>query len=129
MSSTEWKELNEELVAMLSPLQWLALKRAGHAWSLSVRDYRAGSSNAVVTNDKLRNVVVTDEQLLAKLRSIKGQFVYEGLPVFFYEYCDSAHSEAEAICIGGHIYYEINGELVMQLGRDGYPFQCPKCRK
>ena len=31
-------------------------------------------------------VEITDENLLRKLRSFKGQFSYRGTPVFYYEY-------------------------------------------
>jgi hypothetical protein len=77
MSSPEWKELKEELIAILAPGQWLALKSAENAWCLSVRDWRHPRSFASV---------VTDEKLLAKLRRVKGQFIDEGLPVFYHEY-------------------------------------------
>jgi hypothetical protein len=44
------------------------------------------------SSSRLRHLAVTDEKLLAKLRSIKGQYIYRyqhwGVPVFYYEYCE-----------------------------------------
>ena len=50
---------------------------SGHAYSLSVRDGEFPESDSIV---------VQDEKLLAKLRSINGQFVYQRLPIFYYEH-------------------------------------------
>ncbi len=36
-------------------------------------------------------IKITDEQVLAKLRSVKGQFVYGGLPVFYYDLVHGQH--------------------------------------
>lgn len=76
----QWDVERGELLAMLAPGQFLALERvhAGYV-SLSVRDGETASSNIVA---------VTDEKLLAKLRSVKGQFVHEiwEFPIFYYEH-------------------------------------------
>jgi hypothetical protein len=48
-----------------------------HAYSLSIRDGEFPESNIIV---------VQDEKLLAKLRSINGQFVCNELPIFYYEH-------------------------------------------
>jgi len=52
----------------------------GKAYALSIRDDEFPGS-AIIK--------ITDEKLLAKLRSIKGQFTYCGLPVYYYEYCQT----------------------------------------
>ena len=100
MSTTpEWKELKEELLAMLAPCQWLALNAVvatdghGDAYALSVRDY-GPNNNAII---------VTDEKLLTKLRSVKGQFVDEGLPVFYYEYLPNDSKRGVIRDIGGKL--------------------------
>jgi hypothetical protein len=54
--------------------------RNGNACVLSIKDDEFPGSNIVE---------VTDEKLLEKLRSVNGQLVYEGLPVFYYEHLNS----------------------------------------
>ena len=98
-SKSQWDEVQEELLAMIDPSAFYECRTLagspvghvysihlsleghhtpnGHVWSLSIRDGEFPGSNIIV---------VTDEKLLAKLRSINGQFVLEGLPVFYYEH-------------------------------------------
>ena len=49
----------------------------GNACALSIKDDEFPGSNIVE---------ITDEKLLEKLRSVKGQLVLQGLPVFYYEH-------------------------------------------
>jgi len=81
-SKSQWDGLQHELLTMLPPGQHLGLESVhapiGHVYSLSVRDDEFPGSNIIA---------VTDEQLLAKLRSVKGQFVHGGLRIFYHEYC------------------------------------------
>lgn len=58
----------------------------GKAYALSIRDDESPGS-AIIK--------ITDEQLLAKLRSIKGQFTSCGLPVYYYEYCQTGFSSLD----------------------------------
>jgi hypothetical protein len=98
-SKSQWDEVQEELLGMNDPPAFekcltLAGSPVGHAhsihfslqgvqgptgrvYSLSVRDGEFPDSNIIV---------VQDEKLLAKLRSINGQLVYEGLPIFYDEH-------------------------------------------
>jgi len=90
MSSTpEWNnQQDSELRAMLSPGQWLIFQRVpspvghGDAYALSIQDGEEPGSAIIA---------VTEEKLLAKLRSIKGQYVFRyqhwTVPIFYYEYC------------------------------------------
>lgn len=89
----EWSEQEtNELQAMLSPGQSIAFARVpapdgnGDAYALYVAELEDGfffPGCAIIA--------VTDEKLLAKLRTIKGQYVYRfqrwTVPVFYYEYC------------------------------------------
>src|ERR1700747_3457943 len=101
---SQWNEVEKELLDMIDPSAFgqcrtlagspvgraysigLSLQGVGHAYSLSVRDGEFPDSNIIV---------VTDEKLLAKLRSINGQFFHEGLPVFYYEYLYDSHMTAD----------------------------------
>jgi hypothetical protein len=88
-SEPEWKEFEQELLRMLAPGQWSTLESVsapdghGYAYALSIREDEVPGSPIIA---------VTDEKLLAKLRSVKGQFVYRsnpwnrGLRVYYYEY-------------------------------------------
>ncbi len=82
-AGSEWQgsAIQSEILAMLVPGQWLTLVGAsmpnGGAYSLSVRDDEVPGSNIIA---------VTDEELLVKLRSVKGQFAYLAYPVFCYEH-------------------------------------------
>jgi hypothetical protein len=90
MSSTpEWNnQQDSELRAMLSPGQWLIFQCVpspdghGDAYALSIQD---GEEPGCAI------IAVTEEKLLAKLRSIKGQYVFRyqhwTVPIFYYEYC------------------------------------------
>jgi predicted RNA-binding Zn-ribbon protein involved in translation (DUF1610 family) len=94
MPMPEWsEEQTNELQAMLAPGQSIAFARVpapvgnGDAYALYVAELVAGfffPGCAIIA--------VTDEKLLAKLRSIKGQYIYRykhwGVPVFYYEYCE-----------------------------------------
>ena len=88
---------------MLVPGQNLALESVhgpnGDVYSLSVRDDEMPGSGLIIVADeellaKLRSeeipyrtfTIVMNEKLLAKLRSVKGQFLYRGLPIFYYEH-------------------------------------------
>lgn len=87
--SKEWQEIYD-LVVQLSPkaetgpyaTNWylsldVVSAPSGRVYGLSIQDGEAPNSSPVE---------VTDENLLANLRNIKGQFVECGLPVFYHEY-------------------------------------------
>lgn len=90
-STPEWDELMQELHTMIPPApdqwpdRWIILQGVKtsdnhtYAWCLSIQDDEFPGSAIIA---------VRDEKLLAKLRSVKGQFVHQGLPVFYYEYCE-----------------------------------------
>ena len=78
----QWEEVKRELLALLTPdqhLVWQGLQAPtiGHVYALSIRNDEYPGSDLVA---------VTNEKLLAKLRSVKGQFVDGGLRIFYYEY-------------------------------------------
>ena len=80
--SPQWEEVKRELLAMLTPdqhLVWQDLQAPtiGHVYALSIRNDEYPGSDLVE---------VADEKLLTKLRSVKGQFVDNGRPIFYYEY-------------------------------------------
>ncbi len=52
-------------------------------WSCSIRDGDGVWGGNIVTS--------TDENFMAKLRSINGQYVMAGLPVFYYEWIPADH--------------------------------------
>jgi hypothetical protein len=74
----------------------------GRVWSLSIRNaedvVNPGSGLIIVPDKELlaklrhevipyRNfTIVVNEKLRAKLRSVRGQFIHDRLPVFYYEY-------------------------------------------
>ena len=85
----EWTEQrSSEVRAMLSPGQCLIFQRVpspdghGDAYGLSIQDGEEPGSAIIA---------VTEEKLLAKLRSIKGQYVFRyqhwTVPIYYYEYC------------------------------------------
>ena len=85
----EWTEQHSrELQAMLAPGQWLTFALVpspdgnGKAYALSVSEDEFPGSPIIA---------VTDEKLLAKLRTVRGQFVYRWrgsrTPIYYYEYC------------------------------------------
>ena len=79
MKNNEWD--SRELLAMLAHGQSLILEGThssiGYVYSLSVRDGADPGSSIIA---------VTDQNLLAKLRSIQGQVATEGLPIYYHEY-------------------------------------------
>jgi predicted RNA-binding Zn-ribbon protein involved in translation (DUF1610 family) len=97
MSIPEWDderglELQREVETMLPPGQGIAFARVpapdgnGDAYALYVAELVDG-----FFFPGCPIVAVTDEKLLAKLRSVKGQYIYRyeqwAVPVFYYEYC------------------------------------------
>jgi hypothetical protein len=83
----DWDGIGKELWSMIRPEDfatnsvYIVLEGEdspnGRAFALSIRDGECPGSNILP---------VQNEKLLAKLRSINGQFVCDGLPVFYYEH-------------------------------------------
>jgi hypothetical protein len=107
MSIQEWNESREEwteqhsreIQAILRSGQSIAFEHvpapdgsARDAYALYVTDSPPDAfiPYSPVPDMELRPSIIalTDEKLLAKLRSIKGQFTYMGFPLFYYEYCE-----------------------------------------
>jgi hypothetical protein len=88
MTENDWNTMERELLELMSKLN-----PAGSQWWLTWET--VGTPNGTVNSLSIRDdefpgstiIEITDENLLAKLRTIKGQFVDErGWPIFYYEY-------------------------------------------
>ena len=68
-------------IRALCPAEYdIVLKRLGDFYSLCIYEEGWFSHQGNAT------VAITDEKLLAKLRSINGQYIVDGLPVFYFEH-------------------------------------------